>query len=276
MSAPSAVHVTRFRVIPRGPAVTVTTREESLTASVNGVPVYSFDGSGRLLSVFVGDRTYRRGLDSRMVEIRSDVEDGVPVRRRRAVEPGERRAILEGVHGQMRAIGDALSQAAVVFADEADPEAARAALAAWWARILARDPDRLEADEASFQAIYRPISVLPPDQYLAVVLQVTQGCPYNACTFCDFYRDRPFRIKGEAEIREHIAAVKRFLGEGLALRRTIFLADANALVIPQAALLRLFDLLDVEFPPAERGGTRRVEDQAKSCQHAPFEETGAV
>jgi len=38
----------------------------------------------------------------------------------------------------------------------------------------------------------KPVGILPPDQYMAVVLQAAEGCAFNTCTFCDFYRDRSF------------------------------------------------------------------------------------
>jgi radical SAM superfamily enzyme YgiQ (UPF0313 family) len=88
---------------------------------------------------------------------------------------------------------------------------------------------------------------LPPDQYLALVLQATEGCHYNECSFCSFYRDQHFHIKSDVEFRAHIRAVNGFLGAGARLRRTIFLADANALVIPHPRLLYIFDALDAAF-----------------------------
>jgi len=103
------------------------------------------------------------------------------------------------------------------------------------------------------------VSILPPDQYLALVIQATEGCSYNQCTFCTFYKDRRFHIKDDVELRDHVRAVVGFFGQALPLRRSVFLADANALVVPQNRLLRLLDLLNAELPiiPAqpERGQT---------------------
>jgi len=102
------------------------------------------------------------------------------------------------------------------------------------------------ADAGHFLRVYRPLGILPPDQYLALVLQMTEGCSFNTCTFCTFYRDRPFRIKSPTEFRAHILAVRDFLGDSLALRRGIFLADANALVVPQRQLVPLLQVLREE------------------------------
>jgi radical SAM superfamily enzyme YgiQ (UPF0313 family) len=43
------------------------------------------------------------------------------------------------------------------------------------------------------------------------------------------------------EFRAHCQAVKDYFGAGLSLRRGVFLADANALTVPQARLLALVD-----------------------------------
>ena len=49
------------------------------------------------------------------------------------------------------------------------------------------------------------------------------------------------------EFEQHIHAVKRFFGEAIHLRRSIFLGDATALILPQNRLIRVFDLINQEF-----------------------------
>jgi radical SAM superfamily enzyme YgiQ (UPF0313 family) len=127
--------------------------------------------------------------------------------------------------------------------DETSPS-----LRAWLDRILTWDVERLQAERATFDRIYQPISILPPDQYLAVVLQAAEGCSWNRCTFCTFYRDRRFRIKSPDEFRQHARGVRQLLGNSLALRKSVFLADANALIIPQPRLRELLQIVHEEFP----------------------------
>jgi radical SAM superfamily enzyme YgiQ (UPF0313 family) len=88
---------------------------------------------------------------------------------------------------------------------------------------------------------------LPPDQYLALVIQATEGCSYNRCSFCTFYRDRPFRIKALPELDRHIEDVRAFVGAGVSLRRSLFLADANAVIVPQRQLLPILERLNRHF-----------------------------
>ena len=70
-------------------------------------------------------------------------------------------------------------------------------------RVLARNAGVtvLAAQSALPILLGRTIPILPPDQYLALVVQATEGCSWNKCTFCAFYKDRPFHIKHEAELR---------------------------------------------------------------------------
>jgi radical SAM superfamily enzyme YgiQ (UPF0313 family) len=109
-------------------------------------------------------------------------------------------------------------------------------------------------DAARFADVYHPIGILPPDQYLALVLQATDGCSFNTCTFCDLY-PQPFRIKTPDEFRQHIGRVRAYLGESITLRqRSIFLGAANALAIPMGRLLSIFETLAEEFPSLRQSG----------------------
>jgi len=115
-------------------------------------------------------------------------------------------------------------------------------------KILHMDMSELKKSADEFHRVYLPISVLPPDQYMSLVLQITEGCNYNQCLFCNFYRDRPFRIKSLDEVKQHITDVRRFFGEGIKLRKSIFLSDANALVIPQDKIIPTLREIKEQLP----------------------------
>jgi radical SAM superfamily enzyme YgiQ (UPF0313 family) len=114
--------------------------------------------------------------------------------------------------------------------------------------------ERAQTDIQRYHQVYYPVGILPPDQYMAVVLQLTEGCSFNTCTFCNFYRDRPFHIKQPDAFLEHAVAVREFLGKGLSLRRTIFLGDANALVTPMVRLIPLLDQIHRVYDVEQMGG----------------------
>lgn len=216
----------------------------SLTLSFAGRANLSFDGEGRLIGAWYDGLTYRRALDNRVLLKWIDTARPA-LRRRRFLEGAERDALVERAYGDVRRVRTALEQGRLT-APRAEPEF-MAALAEWLEITAAWSLERLESDAERFRHVYKPVSILPPDQYLAVVLQATEGCSYNQCTFCTFYRDRPFRIKSPQEFSAHVDQVRRFLGAGMAVRKTIFLADANAVVIPQRQLVPLLHIVHNRF-----------------------------
>jgi len=201
-------------------------RDGSTTVGLDERDSLSFDGAGRLIRAFWSGRSIRRSLDHRFIETRR--AGPYPWRTaRRTLEATEARALLAAIARDLAAIAEALGATPPAVAD---PH--REMLRVRLAEILGWTPEALEADAAAFGRVYQPIPILPPDQSSAVVVQVTEGCSYNQCAFCQFYRDRAFRVKSPEELRHHLRAVRDYFGKGLATRRSVFLADANALVLP--------------------------------------------
>lgn len=229
----------------------ITPKRGAVTVSMLPRAVVTYDAAGRPVGAFLDGRTYRRGLDNRVLCKWGDREQAVPgrVRFRRDVTGAERAALLDGLAALAgrAALGAAAGTARLLKSGPALPFLERAA--AW-------DAAALEADGARLRALYpNRVSILPPDQYRAVALQLTIGCPYNGCTFCSFYRSRQFAVRSEAAFRDHFRAVKLFLGDSLLLRRSLFLGDANVLNLPIRMLEPAFALLNVEFPGLqERSG----------------------
>ncbi|MCP4166083.1 MAG: radical SAM protein [Chloroflexi bacterium] len=199
---------------------------EALTLSFGPDLVYTLDLSGRPLGTFRRGRHLRWGLDGRVL---ARWRQGNGPRQRAWLAQDEIDRAIDALVGDLQRISDALLPRPIELI-------VRRALSF----------DRV-ADAEKFARIYRPVSILPPDQYQALVLQAAEGCSFNTCTFCALYRDRHFRIKPVSEFASHIEQVKDFFGEGLQLRRSVFLADANALVIPQERLLPLFDEIAKAF-----------------------------
>lgn len=207
---------------------------------------YVFDAAGRLVTASCGEAFYKRGLGHRVLEKRRAAGRGW---RYRDLEAPEKARLVE----QARAAVAAVAARLRANAQNDAPNSAPDGLAERLARIAAWDAAAYEADARRFHAVYRPVGILPPDQYLSVVLQATEGCHYNRCTFCTFYRDVPFHAKDEAAFRAHVAAVRAFLGDGLSMRRTVFLADANALALSRRRLVPLFHVVRDAFAVAPAG-----------------------
>jgi radical SAM superfamily enzyme YgiQ (UPF0313 family) len=221
--------------------VRLSLRHGAITVSLGMEQVYSFDGEGRLLTAFRDSRLYKRGFDGRVLAKWRPWKSGRPKHIRHDLAGDEKQRLLSEIR-------DTIEQVLASLPVTAPPES-RERLE----QVIAWDAAAYTLDRRRFQAVYKPVPILPPDQYLTLVLQATEGCHYNECSFCRFYRQQPFHIKSDQEFRMHVQAVKNFLGAGIRLRRTIFLADANALVIPHPRLLYIFDALSeaFEIAPAE-------------------------
>ncbi|MFQ3631668.1 radical SAM protein [Roseiflexus sp.] len=219
------------------------TQRHFLTVSVDLHTTLSFDREGRLIGVFLDGANYRRGLCGDILMKRASTRGG---KLRRMLPPEERRRLLALVRRRLMIIRECAYNTTSVD------------IRAWLDRILTWDVERLEAERAAFFSIYKPISILPPDQYLSLVLQAAEGCSWNRCTFCTLYRDRKFRIKSCAEFRHHIQQVKDFVGSGINMRKSIFLGDANALIIPQSRLRELIAIVHDEFVFGSPNGMKGI------------------
>jgi len=234
--------------------LTLSIKSNSLTISLQSAgqsQVLSFDGEGRLWTAMLEEVAYRRGLNGRIVAKWQSPgsKPSAIARERRWLDEREARQIEERTHITARDLLNDLMVGAAAL-NLPLPESALEL----FRRAAQFDQERYQKDISAYHQVYQPIGILPPDQYMAVVLQATEGCSFNTCTFCNFYRDRRFFIKSSIDFREHARAVKTYLGNGLSLRRTIFLGDANALVIPMPRLLTMLDIINDEFDIEQMGG----------------------
>jgi hypothetical protein len=205
--------------------------------------VVSYDLEGRVRSWFVDGTVYKRTLASDVVARRSERSDAPTVAR----GPRHRWAVPDDEADALFARAGAVAEAAA-HAIDAVPAAARTAFRARVQDAQAWSPERLRAERGRFETAYAPIPILPPDQYGAVVLQATFGCSWNRCTFCSFYQDRPFQVRPPAAFDAHVAAVAELFGRAAADRRSVFLADGNALVLANARLRPILDAARAAFP----------------------------
>ena len=97
---------------------------------------------------------------------------------------------------------------------------------------------------------YEGMIYRPPSEADSLILQVTVGCSYNRCTFCGAYQGKTFRIKSLEEIKEDIDEASSY---GAAVRR-VFLADGDALVLPQKDLVYILSTLKQRLKRLERVG----------------------
>jgi len=229
----------------------------SLVIGLDPGLLLAVDHEGRPWRLVDGDRTFRWGLNGRVLAIERAPRRG---RTYHWVESDEAVALWERTRDRLSLLLEsAISGDLPGLEPVPGPGGAQPPLPGLFTtleRVAARDGAALLADAERFSQIWSPVGILPPDQYMALVVQLTHGCQFNTCTFCTFYRDTPFSVTTGEDLRDHLTAVDSFLGEGVDLRRSIFLGDANALALPMDRLVPLIDIVMAHYrgkQPA-RGG----------------------
>ena len=131
--------------------------------------------------------------------------------------------------------------------------------------------------------------IRPPSEAGSLLIRITRNCPWNRCTFCSVYKRREFSLRPVAHVLEDINRVHRYVeeirkcavtsgkvsptdiaelramdgaGDRAALNaalqwagggmRSIFLQDANSLIIKPERLLTIVRQLRACFPWVER------------------------
>lgn len=88
--------------------------------------------------------------------------------------------------------------------------------------------------------IFRP----GPTEYGSYLLQVTLGCSHNKCAFCNFYRDKPFRMRPYGELEEDIMMARRHYGRV----PSVFLIDGNVTCLSMDRLRPILKKIKEVFP----------------------------
>ncbi len=104
---------------------------------------------------------------------------------------------------------------------------------------------------AMFPQYIEPI-FRPPSEARSLIFQVTNGCSWNKCTFCDMYTQpqKKFRARDEAEV---LAEIKQAAAIGPRFEK-VFLADGDALVLPTRRLVNILRSIKAELPWVTRVG----------------------
>lgn len=93
-------------------------------------------------------------------------------------------------------------------------------------------------------SVYRP-----PSEAHSLIIQATLGCSHNKCTFCGSYRDKKFTVRSLKDIRKDLEDA-RYMGPV----ERVFLADGDALCIPQKRLVEIFETVNDLMPSVQRIG----------------------
>ena len=131
--------------------------------------------------------------------------------------------------------------------------------------------------------------IRPPSESRSLLLRVTRNCPWNRCTFCGLYKGEKFSIRPVSHLVRDIDTIRYFIdeiqnikgqpggsghrqlvalhsgrspGEQMAFHaalnwtrggmRSIFLQDANSLIIKTGHLVEILRYIQKSFPQVER------------------------
>jgi hypothetical protein len=114
--------------------------------------------------------------------------------------------------------------------------------------------------------------IRPPSEADSLMVRVTRNCSWNKCTFCGLYKGEKFSLRPKEHVMEDIRAVKRcveairandFSGEkdwayysALGWMRngmeSVFLQDANSMIVKPDVMVELLTFLRRQFPEIRR------------------------
>lgn len=90
----------------------------------------------------------------------------------------------------------------------------------------------------------------PPSEARSLILQVTNGCSWNNCTFCEMYTapQKKFSVKNSEKITQELQQVA---SSGISIRR-VFLADGDAMTLSFRRLKEVLLLIRQYLPDVQR------------------------
>ena len=88
----------------------------------------------------------------------------------------------------------------------------------------------------------------PPSEANSLIFQVTLGCSFNQCSYCDMYRSKTYSERTWEEIKMEIDNTS----ESYPDTKRIFLADGDAINLSTERLVQILEYTYKKFPALER------------------------
>ena len=88
----------------------------------------------------------------------------------------------------------------------------------------------------------------PPSEAKSLIFQVTLGCSFNECSFCDMYRSKEYSERSWEEVKSEIDLMAKTLPD----TTRIFLADGDALNLSTDYMVQIVEYIYQKFPNLER------------------------
>ena len=88
----------------------------------------------------------------------------------------------------------------------------------------------------------------PPSEARSLIFQVTLGCSFNKCSYCNMYRSKEYSERPWEQTKAEIDLAATHMPDS----KRIFLADGDALNLPTDKMLQILEYIREKFPDYER------------------------
>jgi len=102
----------------------------------------------------------------------------------------------------------------------------------------------------SFLVYHEPV-FRPPSEANSIILQVTHGCKWNKCTFCEMYRSKKYSIKPLETIKKEISLLSTLHPTA----NKVFIGDGDLFSVDFNLIIKTLQLLKESFPKLRKIST---------------------
>ena len=88
----------------------------------------------------------------------------------------------------------------------------------------------------------------PPSEAKSLIFQVTLGCSFNECSFCDMYRTKEYSQRPWEQVKSEIDIASAMQSDV----EKIFLADGDALNLDSEYMIKILNYIRMKFPNVKR------------------------
>ena len=114
----------------------------------------------------------------------------------------------------------------------------------------------------------------PPSEANSLILQITNGCSWNKCTYCDMYTQPQKRFSVKPE--EYVLREIEWFSQRYSGIKRVFLADGDVIALPARRLLFILDTIRQYLPEvtrissycSPRNVTRKSDEELKALYDA--------
>jgi len=88
----------------------------------------------------------------------------------------------------------------------------------------------------------------PPSEAMSAIFQITHGCSWNQCAFCEMYTSKKFKVKKLERIEKEIRSFSEFDQD----TNKVFLADGDVMVLDTQKILKILEFIHKYLPNVRR------------------------